>query len=102
MSTGAWLPLVLALAAFIFHQYILDLWNNRKPIPGFPSLPNPHPILGDLPAIQAGFKRHGGLSMYLEELTRELGSNFQLRILGRRYVRSTNSHELRGVAADLW
>ena len=91
MSTGAWLPLVLALAAYIFHQYfldlLLDLWNNRKPIPSFPSLPNPHPILGDLRAFQAGFKRHGGLRMYLEELTRKLGPNFQLWILGKRSVR---------------
>ena len=77
---------VISLALLFLRRLILGFWKAQERISGFPSLPDPHPIFGDLPAIKDGIRRCGGISIYLEELGNQLGPNFQLRVPGKRFV----------------
>jgi len=55
-----------------------------KGIKGFPALPNPEPILGDLLVVVRGVRKTGGMSIYVGESAQQLGPNFQLRMLNQR------------------
>lgn len=50
-----------------------------KGIKGFPALPNPKPIVGDLYTLIDGMRRHGGICSFIDELASQLGPTFQLR-----------------------
>ena len=57
-----------------------------KGIKGFPALPNPKPIVGDLFAVVEGVERNGGIFLFIDELAKQLGPNFQLRMLNQSCV----------------
>lgn len=77
--------LVAGVSIFILYRPFLTL-ITPKGIKGFPALPNPKPIAGDLFTITEGVQKTGGIFLFIDELAKELGPNFQLRMFNQTFI----------------
>ena len=78
-------PIILAIFFVLARRPLLRLITPRA-LDGFPALPNPKAIVGDLGVLASGVKRHGGISLLVDELAQQLGPIFQLRVFNQKYV----------------
>ena len=69
--------LLAGVSIVILYRPLLSL-ITPKGLKGFPALPNPKPIVGDLFTITEGVQRTGGIFLLINELATQLGPNFQL------------------------
>ena len=71
--------LALCLGTYVLRSNLAQLFTP-KGIPGFPTLPNAKPIVGDLFSVIDGIKRLGGMGNFADEIALKLGPQFQIRI----------------------
>ena len=78
-------PILSAIILVLVRRPLLRFITPRA-LDGFPALPNPKPIVGDLGVLASGIQRHAGISTLVDELAQQLGPIFQLRVFNQKHV----------------